>query len=199
VAIQHAVLAFLAEGPSYGYEIKATFERAVGPEWGRLNVGHIYQILDRLSRDGLVTSRIVAAGTRPDRTVYRITATGRRELDSWLAEPIARAAGYRDEFILKLLAASLRSEQTVHDVCRAHREAKMGELQTLRALRRQHRGEPLAAVTIEAAILHVQADLKLVESIDADAARALFAAFGSGPASAAADREAGGRTQRAVG
>lgn len=173
------MLAFLADGPSYGYEIKATFERAVGPEWGGLNIGHMYQILERLNRDGLVTSRVVAAGARPDRTVYRITAAGRRTLDAWLDEPITRAAGYRDEFILKLLAASLRSEQAVEQVCQAHRDVKMGELQTLRALRREHKDEPLAAVTIEAAILHVQADLKLVESVAANSAGALFAAFGA--------------------
>ena len=163
VAIQHAVLSFLADGPSYGYEIKTNFEKAVGPQWGGLNIGHVYQILERLSRDGLVTSRTVSQDVRPDRTVYKITAAGRRELDSWLAEPTTRTAGYRDDFILKVLAAGRRSEEQVHEVCRTQRDARMAELQTLRALRRQHKDEPLAALTIEAAILGVQADLKLIE------------------------------------
>ncbi len=175
VAIQHAVLSFLADGPSYGYEIKTNFEKAVGPQWGGLNIGHVYQILDRLSRDGLVTSRTVSQDVRPDRTVYKITAAGRRELDNWLAEPTTRTAGYRDDFILKVLAAGRRSEEQVHEVCRTQRDARMAELQTLRALRRQHKEEPLAALTIEAAILGVQADLKLVEIADANASRPLLA------------------------
>ena len=29
MAIQHAVLGLLAEGPSYGYELKASFQRAI--------------------------------------------------------------------------------------------------------------------------------------------------------------------------
>lgn len=176
MAIQHAVLSFLADGPSYGYEIKANFEKAVGPQWGGLNIGHVYQILERLSRDGLVTSRTVSQDVRPDRTVYKITAGGRRELDNWLAEPTTRTAGYRDDFILKVLAAGRRSEEQVHEVCRTQRDARMAELQTLRALRRQHKDEPLAALTIEAAILGVQADLKLIEVADANAARPLLAA-----------------------
>lgn len=176
VAIQHAVLSFLADGPSYGYEIKTNFEKAVGPQWGGLNIGHVYQILERLSRDGLVTSRTVSQDVRPDRTVYKITAAGRRELDGWLAEPTTRTAGYRDDFILKVLAAGRRSEEQVHEVCRTQRDARMAELQTLRALRRQHKDEPLAALTIEAAILGVQADLKLIEVAFANASRPLLAA-----------------------
>jgi DNA-binding PadR family transcriptional regulator len=69
MAIQHAVLALLASGPSYGYELKASFENAVGPQWGPLNIGHLYQILDRLSRDGLVVAERQAQPVKPDRVV----------------------------------------------------------------------------------------------------------------------------------
>ena len=63
--IQHAVLALLAEGESYGYELKGDFEASIGPQWGGLNIGHLYQVLDRLVRDGLVTKREVrSARTR---------------------------------------------------------------------------------------------------------------------------------------
>ena len=53
--LHHAVLALLAEKPAHGYELKSSFEQAVGDQWGGLNIGH-YQILDRLSRDGLIDS-----------------------------------------------------------------------------------------------------------------------------------------------
>ena len=78
--IQHAVLALLASGESHGYEIKASFEDAVGPQWGELNIGHVYQVLDRCVRDGLVTRRHVTQASRPDKTVYRLTPAGRRRL-----------------------------------------------------------------------------------------------------------------------
>ena len=66
--IQHAVLAFLSEGESYGYELRAEFERAIGPQWGEFNIGHLYQVLDRLVRDGLVTEREIAQPDCPDRS-----------------------------------------------------------------------------------------------------------------------------------
>ena len=71
MAIQHAVLALLARGPSYGYELKGAFEAAVGPQWGPLNIGHLYQILDRLSRDGLVVAERQAQPVKPDRHLLR--------------------------------------------------------------------------------------------------------------------------------
>ncbi|GII56948.1 hypothetical protein Pth03_53370 [Planotetraspora thailandica] len=174
--LQHAVLALLDEGPSYGYELKANFEAAVGPEWGGLNIGHMYQILDRLARDELVSvSRTVVQENRPDRTVYEITPSGRTELQEWLDSPAIRTSGYRDEFILKILAAGQRGSDAVRTVCRVQREARMAELATLRLLRREHADEPLASLTIEAAILHTQADLKLIDAADERADSPLLA------------------------
>ena len=43
--IQHAVLALLDDGPTYGYELKAKFEAAIGPQWGQLNMGRLYHTL----------------------------------------------------------------------------------------------------------------------------------------------------------
>ena len=54
--LHHAVLALPADKPAHGYELKGSFEQAVGDQWGGLNIGHLYQILDRLSRDQLIES-----------------------------------------------------------------------------------------------------------------------------------------------
>ena len=105
--IHHAVLALLATGASYGYELKARFEQSVGPQWGELNIGHLYQVLDRLERDTLVTKRVVPQADRPDRVVYRLTRAGTKELESWLEKPFVRPA-YRDELFLKLLGRGVR-------------------------------------------------------------------------------------------
>src|SRR5829696_10215963 len=104
--IQHAVLALLADRPSHGYELKAAFQSAVGPQWGPLNIGHLYQVLDRLSRDRLVSSQRVAQQVRPDRVVYEITGAGRAELRRWLDAPSPRTGGFRDDFFLKLMAVA---------------------------------------------------------------------------------------------
>jgi len=52
----HAVLALLAGKPAHGYEFKNSFEQAAGDQWGGLDIGHLHQTLERLSRDELIES-----------------------------------------------------------------------------------------------------------------------------------------------
>ncbi len=161
--IQHAVLALLAGGPSHGYELKTSFEESVGPQWGELSIGHLYQVLDRLVRDELVTRRQVAQGDRPDKIVYRLTAAGRKELEQWLSAPFVRRGGYRDDFFLKLFAASLLGRDALGEVTRVQREAYLGELKSLAELRTEHARDPLVRLLVEAATLHTEANLRVVE------------------------------------
>jgi DNA-binding PadR family transcriptional regulator len=181
--IQHAVLALLARGRSHGYEIKASFEQSVGPQWGELNIGHLYQVLDRLVRAGLVTRRHVPQATRPDKTVYRLTEQGRRELERWLAAPFVRQAGYRDDFFLKLFAASRLGAEALEHVLAVQREAYLGELASLAELRARHDTEPLVRLLIQAAALHTEANLRLVDDAH-EARRELIAAAETGAADA---------------
>ena len=77
--LHHALLSLLADGESYGYELKGAFERSVGAQWGTLNIGHLYQVLDRLKRDGLVeVVRAEPHPRRPDRLIYAITRPAAR-------------------------------------------------------------------------------------------------------------------------
>lgn len=166
--IHHAVLALLAEGASYGYELKARFEDSVGPQWGQWNIGHLYQVLDRLERDRLVTKRVVPQEDRPDRLVYRLTKAGRDELERWLGTAFVRTA-YRDDLFLKLFAAALLGREQLENVVRVQRDAYLAELAALSKLRRRHRDEPLASLLIEAAIRHTKADLRVVDLAEASA------------------------------
>jgi DNA-binding PadR family transcriptional regulator len=167
--IHHAVLGLLAEGPSYGYELKARFEDAIGPQWGDLNIGHLYQILDRLMRDGSVSRRAVSQPDRPGKLVYRLTKSGRQELEAWLGEPHVRQSGYRDDFFLKLFVASRLGPERLRSVLGDQRMAYLAELSALGELRKRHKSEPLVSLLIEAAVLHTEANLKVVERADAEA------------------------------
>jgi DNA-binding PadR family transcriptional regulator len=166
VPIHHAVLALLADNSSHGYELKAAFEEAIGPQWGELNIGHLYQVLDRLVRDGLVTRRTVAQSNRPDRIDYRLTDAGRGELERWLQTPFVRSGGYRDDFFLKLLAASRLGKAELDGVLRVQREAYMNELAALGEIRQRHAHEPLVALLIEAACAHIAANLRIVDEAE---------------------------------
>ena len=170
--LHHAVLALLADKPAHGYELKSSFEQAVGDQWGGLNIGHLYQILDRLSRDGLIESERQPQPVKPDRVVHHLTAAGRIELERWLSEPSTRQRGYRDDFFLKLMAAAqAKDQQTLDGVLRRQRAHLLRELRSLTEARAQSPSD-VVGLLITAAELHVRADLGVVDAAEQTLARA---------------------------
>ena len=174
MAFQHVILALLEGGPSHGWQMKSRIEAALGPEYGGLNKGYIYEVIHKMEREGTITSRLQPqAGPRPDRTVHEITDAGREQLTGWLGEPVRRSAGFRDEFVQKVLAASLRGADEVRHFCRLQRRMLLAESKTLQALRREREDDPGAAFTIEVAILRTNAELECVEVAEARAGQRL--------------------------
>jgi DNA-binding PadR family transcriptional regulator len=164
--LHHAVLALLADKPAHGYELKSSFEQAVGEQWGGLNIGHLYQILDRLSRDGLIESQRQPQPVKPDRVVHSLTPAGQAELQRWLAEPSVRVRGYRDDFFLKLMAAAQDGDPaTLAGVLSRQRAHLLRELHSLAGA---HDGDlsQVVAMLITAAELHIRADLGVVDAAE---------------------------------
>ena len=191
--LQHAVLALLAAKPAHGYELRTSFEDAVGDQWGGLNIGHLYQVLDRLSRDGLITSERQPQPVKPDRVVHQLTPAGRAELDRWLSEPSVRQRGYRDDFFLKVMAAArLGDPDALAQILRRQRAHLLRELRGLTEAAATAGRSPVDALLLTAAERHVRADLEIVDAAEAtlgpDVLRALAAAAEAGTAA-----EAGGQ------
>ncbi len=165
--LHHAVLALLAAKPAHGYELKASFEQAVGEQWGGLNIGHLYQILDRLSRDGLIDSERQPQQVKPDRVVHRLTPAGRAELDRWLAEPAIRVRGYRDDFFLKIMAALRCGDPAALPAVLARQRAHLlRQLHALADARGATSSTAVESLLSTAAELHIRADLGIVDAAE---------------------------------
>jgi DNA-binding PadR family transcriptional regulator len=73
------ILGFLRGQPLYGYEIKRMIEQIMG-DWTNIAFGSIYFALKKLAEEGFVEKAgTEQEGSRPSRTVYRITDAGREE------------------------------------------------------------------------------------------------------------------------
>ena len=167
--LHHAVLALLAAKPAHGYELKASFEQSVGEQWGGMNIGHVYQILDRLARDGLIDSERQPQPIKPDRVVHHLTPAGRAELDRWLSEPSLRARGYRDDFFLKVMAAAQAGDpETLAGILRRQRTHLLKELRSLSDARTRTAPSAVVSLLITAAELHVRADLGFIDAAEKD-------------------------------
>jgi PadR family transcriptional regulator AphA len=85
--LSYAVLGLVARRRMTGYDIARIMRLPVGFFW-QARHGQIYPELARLERLGLVSHTVVPQTQRPDKKLYAITATGRRELRRWLLEPV---------------------------------------------------------------------------------------------------------------
>jgi PadR family transcriptional regulator, regulatory protein AphA len=104
----YAVLGLIAVRPSTAYELARQISRSLEYVWPRAE-GRIYDEPKLLVQHGLATATPEHTGRRP-RTVYAITAKGRRELKKWLAEPGAKLQ-LEYEALLKVVFAEHGSRQ----------------------------------------------------------------------------------------
>jgi DNA-binding PadR family transcriptional regulator len=162
--LHHAVLALLSAKPAHGYELKNSFEQAVGDQWGGLNIGHLYQILDRLSGDGLIDSQRQPQQVKPDRVIHRLTPAGRAEVDRWLSQPVIPARGYRDDFFLKIMAAVRSADRATLPAVLSRQRTHL--LRQLHALAAATAATPVESLLMTAAELHIRAELGVVDAAE---------------------------------
>mgnify|MGYP003144144506 FL=1 len=128
MSVRQSLLAILAQGPCYGYQLRSEFERRTGSS-SSLNVGQIYGTLERLERDGLVLRGTADA----DGHIYwQITDAGRGEARAWLASAVERNAGTRDELAIKLALAATLPGADVFELISTQRQTSAARLETLR-------------------------------------------------------------------
>lgn len=164
--LHHAVLALLREGPRHGYDLKGEFEALVGPRYGALNIGHVYQLLERLARDGLAATRRQPQEARPDRVIYTLTDAGRAELDRWLDDAGRPSVGYRDDFFLKLAAARRAQDaDLLVRLVEARRGVLIEELRDLAAVRTDASATTFDGLLTTAAELQTRSQLELLDAI----------------------------------
>jgi DNA-binding PadR family transcriptional regulator len=107
----YAVLGLLSREELSGYDLKRWMERPLGYFWSARH-SQIYPELARLEEDGFVTHRVVAQSGKPDKKVYRITASGLEALKEWVVEaPASRPV--RDELTLKAYSVWLADKEKV--------------------------------------------------------------------------------------
>lgn len=103
---RYALLGLLLETPAHGYDLSRRFtpSSALG-DVIHLSPSHLYALLARLERDGLIAGEMQDAGNHPQRRVYRLTDAGREAIERWIDEPVSHPRDMRIDFPLKLYIA----------------------------------------------------------------------------------------------
>ena len=163
MSLRFGILGLLAEEPLHGYEVKQRFEDMFGGAWD-LNIGSVYQVLQRLERDGLVEP----VGERGDRgrQSYRTTSAGISALQEWLEDPSWQPQLLRDELYVKMLLLAREGNGGLARLLQRQRHLYLQRLRDLAEQEKEARtvGRAQLALLYLAGRLHVEADLKWLDA-----------------------------------
>lgn len=172
MSVRKSLLAILDQGPCYGYQLRAEFERRTGSTWP-VNVGQIYSTLDRLERDGLV-HRLTG---EEEQVHFQITDAGHAEVADWLGSPVQREGAARDELAIKLAIAVTLPGVNIGHVIQVQRGATLRTLQDLTRTKAAS-GEPTSAedlawlLVVDSLIFAAEAEVRWLDHSETRLARA---------------------------
>ena len=169
MAVREGLLALLADKPRHGYDLRAEFEARTAELW-RLNSGQVYTTLDRLERDGLVHADDDPDDPSGRRRLYRVTAAGRTELQSWLDAAGWSIEPQRDELLMKVLLVA-DDPAGAASVIESHRLAVLERLQQLRQEQRHLPDELAPQLVSDALVARLEADLHWLDRCEQRLAR----------------------------
>lgn len=153
------LLGLLSATPSYGYDLKHSYDRYFG---GRkpLAFGQVYATLARMIRDGYLKSVGEEAGGGPDRKRYEITPAGRQKLAEWMFTPDTPSETQQSNLFAKTVVALL----TDNDAERLLDLQRARHMEQMRHLTRLKRDADLMHVLIyDHALFHIEADLRWID------------------------------------
>ncbi|MDX1994326.1 MAG: PadR family transcriptional regulator [bacterium] len=161
---RYLVLGLLAERPMTGYDIKKHV-KAMLSAVTNASYGTLYPTLHKLLLEGAVEVNEVPQKGRPSKKVYRLTETGRKELDGWLKQPPA-SDQVRREFLLKLYLAKDLSPQQLKSLVATRLDEAQAMWRALQAEKNEI-DNPRQAWVMEYALSQCKAELDWLQQLEA--------------------------------
>jgi DNA-binding PadR family transcriptional regulator len=118
------VLGVVSRQPIHGHGINQIIEISEADRWVELGPKHVYYVLRKLRRAGLISAQEERRGAAPPRTVYTITPEGRETLREWISSSSLSSAfpvSHFDTVFAMLAFGDALSERETIDVLRARR------------------------------------------------------------------------------
>lgn len=122
-----------------GYDIRQLIPWSIGHFWNE-SYGQIYPALKRMTAEGLIDKITERQKGRPDRNVYSLTPSGRKELREWLKLPVQPVL-QRNELLLKLFFGAHASKEVSRKHIATFEEQQRAGLKIYSATARQLKKE----------------------------------------------------------
>ncbi len=144
-----AVLSIVAEGPIHGYRVQELVAERGLRTWTNIGTLSIYYILEKLERQGLMTSVSDPPVQEAARREYRITSAGYGVLQTAVMDLLSTPRDYANSFELGLANAHVLRTEQIHSAITTYRL----ELQARLSQARQRQ----QAALVESPPFHVRA------------------------------------------
>lgn len=162
---RYALLGFLFNEPSSGYEIGQIMEQSTNHFWQESDAS-IYPMLKKLEDEKKVTSRTERTGKR-ERTIFTITASGKKEFEEWMAQPV-KIERSRSELLLKIFFGATAPKEELIKLLHTHHKKLEDQLLAFQKIEHDifpnipdsHPHKLFWKMTLRNGILSARADLK---------------------------------------
>lgn len=102
MSLAFGILGFLNYGPMSGYDLVKAFESSLQFFWHAQN-SHIYLELKKLEKKGYIRGETVIQSDRPNKKIFSITETGKKEFLNWLSQGGGEdATHFKSVFMMKV-------------------------------------------------------------------------------------------------
>lgn len=102
MSLSFGILGFLNYEPMSGYDLVKAFESSLQFFWHAQN-SHIYLELKKLEKKGYICGKTIIQSDRPNKKIFSITETGKKEFMKWLAEGAGEeATHFKSSFLMKV-------------------------------------------------------------------------------------------------
>lgn len=114
MSLAHGILGFLNYGNMSGYDLAKAFDSSIQFFWHAQN-SQIYLVLENLEKKGFVTHERIVQADKPNKKLYSITASGKKEFIRWLTENDSGAAvDFKSAFLMKVFfSGNTMPEQSI--------------------------------------------------------------------------------------
>jgi PadR family transcriptional regulator, regulatory protein AphA len=167
-ATESALLGMLARyGEHSGYELLKLAEAGIGYLWSPAK-SHVYDVLPRLERRGYARRRVVEQTEKPDKHLWRITASGRVALRDWIDTIDEDSLENRGVLLLKLFFGEHGDPERLVEHLERFREQAREKLGVLRQVEADSPPSPeaeLPLMTLRQGLIGTEAQLRWAEEV----------------------------------
>lgn len=134
LTIEYILLGLLYQHPRHGYELHKEIKdsRGLSHIW-RIKPSKLYSLLDRLEKQGLLSSRSIPADKTPARKEFQLTHEGERVFLQWMQTPVASGRHMRLVFHARLFFALQMGEEQALNLIAVQREECRGWIESMHA------------------------------------------------------------------